>query len=49
LAEDLPYIVLFDTPMFEAYRGDRLTLPYTKVLGGIQYGGGMTTTAKLKN
>ncbi len=49
LAEDLPYIVLFDTPLIEAYRSDRVEYPYTKVLSGIQYFGGMTSTAKLKN
>jgi len=49
LAEDLPYIVLFDTPLIEAYRSDRLEYPFTKVLSGIQYSGGMTTTVKLKN
>ena len=49
LAEDLPYIVLFDTPLIEAYRSDRLEYPFTKVLSGIQYFGGMTSTVKLKN
>lgn len=49
LAEDLPYIVLFDTPLIEAYRSDRLEYPFTKVLSGIQYFGGMTSTVRLKN
>ncbi len=49
LAEDLPYIVLFDTPLIEAYRSDRLEFPYTKVLSGIQYFGGLTSTVKVKN
>jgi len=41
--------VLFDTPLIEAYRSDRLEYPFTKVLSGIQYSGGMPTTVKLKN
>jgi peptide/nickel transport system substrate-binding protein len=36
LARDLPYIVLFDTPIVEAYRSDRLRFPTTDVLGGLQ-------------
>jgi peptide/nickel transport system substrate-binding protein len=36
LAEDLPYVVLFDTPIVEAYRSDRLRFPTTDVLGGLQ-------------
>lgn len=49
LADELPYIVLFDTPLIEAYRSDRLAYPYTKTLSGIQYNGGMTSTVRLKN
>ena len=29
LADDLPYVVLFTTPLLESYRSDRLTFPYT--------------------
>ncbi len=47
LAEELPYIVLFDTPLLEAYRADRLKFPYTEALDGIQGAGGMTTTVQL--
>lgn len=36
LAEDLPYVVLFDTPIVEAYRSDRVSFPTTDVLGGLQ-------------
>jgi peptide/nickel transport system substrate-binding protein len=36
LATDLPYIVLFDTPIVEAYRGDQVQFPTTEGLGGIQ-------------
>lgn len=37
LARDLPYVVLFDTPIVEAYRSDRVAFPTTDGLGGIQY------------
>lgn len=47
LADELPYIVLFDTPMLEAYRSDRLQFPYTKVLSGLQYVGGLTSSVKM--
>ncbi|HEY8486757.1 MAG TPA: ABC transporter substrate-binding protein [Limnochordales bacterium] len=40
LAEELPYVVLFTTPILEAYRSDRVRYPFTEVLDGIQ-GGGM--------
>ena len=36
LADDLPYVVLFTTPLLESYRSDRLTFPYTGTLGGLQ-------------
>ena len=36
LARDLPYVVLFDTPIVEAYRTDRVRFPTTRGLGGIQ-------------
>jgi ABC-type transport system substrate-binding protein len=44
LAEDLPYVVLFTTPILEPYRSDRLEFPYTEVLDGIQGQNGLTTT-----
>ncbi len=48
LADELPYIVLFDTPILEAYRSDRLKFPFTKVLSGLQrYSGGMTSAVQL--
>ena len=37
LATDLPYVVLFDSPILEAFRADRLQFPYTDVLGGLQF------------
>jgi ABC-type transport system substrate-binding protein len=30
-----PYIYLFTTPMYDAYRGDNIQFPYTEVLDGI--------------
>ena len=36
LADDLPYITLFTTPMVETYRSDRIEFPYTENLGGLQ-------------
>jgi len=47
LADELPYIVLFDTPIIEAYRSDRVQYPYTKVLSGLQYVGALTSTVKM--
>jgi peptide/nickel transport system substrate-binding protein len=40
LARDLPYLVLFDTPIVEAYRADRVRYPTAEVLGGLQTQGG---------
>jgi peptide/nickel transport system substrate-binding protein len=42
LAEDLPYVYLFDTPILEFYRAASVTYPYTETLGGIQFQNGMT-------
>lgn len=47
LAKDLPYIVLFDTEIVEAYRRDRVKYPFTKVLGGIQFLDGMPSSVHL--
>ena len=47
LADELPYIVLFDTPLIEAYRSDRLEYPYTQILSGLQRYGALTSTVKL--
>lgn len=47
LAQDVPYVVLFDTPIVEGYRGDRLQFPYTQVLGGLQYWDALPTQVKL--
>ncbi len=48
LADDLPYVVLFDTPLVEAYRSDRIAYPYTDSLGGLQNASGMTTLVQFK-
>ena len=48
LAEDLPYVPLFDTPLVEAYRSDRVEYPYTYSLGGLQNASGMTTLVQFK-
>jgi peptide/nickel transport system substrate-binding protein len=37
LAEELPYVVLFDTPIIEAYRSASVEFPYTETLSGLQY------------
>jgi ABC-type transport system substrate-binding protein len=37
LAEELPYVVLFDTPIIEAYRSAAVEFPYTDALSGLQY------------
>ncbi|WP_324715519.1 ABC transporter substrate-binding protein [Carboxydochorda subterranea] len=47
LAEEVPYIVLFDTPVMEAYRKDQVKYPYTQVLGGLQYVYGLQATVQL--
>lgn len=36
IAETLPYIVLFTTPTYDAYRKDRIKFPFTDTLDGIQ-------------
>jgi len=36
LANELPYIVLFTSPVIESYRGDKIELAFTENFGGIQ-------------
>ena len=48
LAEDLPYVVLFDTPIVETYRSDRIEFPYTETWGGLQSAAGMPSLVKFK-
>ena len=40
LADDLPYIILFTTPVTEFHNKD-LNFPFTQTLGGISYLNGM--------
>lgn len=37
LATELPYVVLFDTGIIEAYRSESIEFPYTSQLSGLQY------------
>ncbi|HEY8486123.1 MAG TPA: ABC transporter substrate-binding protein [Limnochordales bacterium] len=46
LAEEVPYVVLFTTPVLEGYRSDRVRYPFTAVLDGIQGLYGMTGLVK---
>ncbi len=46
LAEDLPYVVLFSAPVYEAYRTDEIEFPYIEVLDGIQNMLGFPTTVR---
>jgi peptide/nickel transport system substrate-binding protein len=48
LATELPYVVLFDTGIIEAYRSASVEFPYTEQLSGLQYthqGGGTLQSA----
>jgi len=47
LAQDLPYVVLFYSPVYEAYRSDRVMYPYTETLDGLQALNGMPSYVKL--
>ncbi len=46
LAEDVPYVVIFDTPTTEAFRTDQVIFPYEKTLSGLQYVNGTPTLVK---
>ena len=48
LAEDLPYVTLFTTPIVETFRSDRIEFPYTETLGGLQEAGGLTSLVTFK-
>ena len=48
LADDLPYVTLFDTPLVEAYRSDGIDFPYVESLGGLQRGDGLPTLVSFK-
>ncbi len=38
LSEELPYVLLFDTGIIEAFRSASVVFPYTESLSGLQYG-----------
>lgn len=40
LAEELPYIVLFNPPILDFYRSEAVQYPFTDMLGGLQFIGG---------
>ncbi len=48
LADELPYVVLFTTPLVETYRSDRIEFPYTDNLGGLQEASGLPTIVTFK-
>ena len=48
LAEDLPYVVLFDTPIVETYRSERIEFPYTETWGGLQSSAGLPGLVNFK-
>jgi peptide/nickel transport system substrate-binding protein len=39
LGTEVPYVVLFDTGILEAYRSASVEYPFTETLSGLQYGG----------
>jgi ABC-type transport system substrate-binding protein len=48
LSEDLPYVLLFETGITEAYRNDSIEFPYTSALGGLQFVQGLPNAVKAK-
>lgn len=52
LATELPYVLLFDTGIIEAYRSASVEYPFTKALSGLQYyhqgGGGLQAEVNVK-
>ena len=48
IAEDLPYVALFDTPIIESYRSEKIEFPYTETWGGLQSVSGMPTLVNFK-
>ena len=48
LADELPYITLFTTPIVETYASDRIEFPYTENLGGLQAAGGMPSVVTFR-
>jgi ABC-type transport system substrate-binding protein len=52
LATELPYVLLFDTGIIEAYRSASVEYPFTEALSGLQYshqgGGGLQAEVSIK-
>ena len=48
VAEELPYIVLFDTGIVEFYRSAAVEYPYTDTLGGLQFVQGLPSSVVIK-
>ncbi len=48
LADELPYVVLFTTPIVETFRSDRIEFPYTDSLGGLQEAAGLPAIVHIK-
>ena len=48
LAEELPYVTLFTTPIVETFRSDRIEFPYTDILGGLQEAAGLASLVTIK-
>lgn len=46
LQEELPYLVLFDTPIVEGYRHASIRYPYVETLSGIQFQNGMPSVVQ---
>jgi peptide/nickel transport system substrate-binding protein len=47
LSNELPYVILFETGIIEAYRSDVLEYPYTDTLSGLQYINGLPATVRV--
>jgi peptide/nickel transport system substrate-binding protein len=47
LSNELPYVILFETGIIEAYRSDVLNYPYTDTLSGLQYINGLPATVRV--
>ncbi len=47
LGTELPYVILFETGIIEAYRSDVLEYPYTDTLSGLQYLSGLPASVRL--
>jgi ABC-type transport system substrate-binding protein len=48
LSEEVPYVVLFDTGIIEAYRSTSVEYPFTETLSGLKYIQGEPTTVSVK-